>query len=421
MHDGTESTPTTDNADPAASSATLSGRPRSGLTAGEGFAADRVYRILTFSLSCTTVLLLGANLTAIGVQSAVVTLGLTIPAVLAVSLPSLTQLVIGFTAPRPWLARIWGVQALGMLAVWVGFGVVVPAGGIPLTMYLTWLGELTVIAGIASILTWPRAGAIWYGSTLSAVLVTVAVVCGEGQLHGTAVGAALRIIFYTLMFTFLAGALLRTSRVLDDTVDRAVAEARSMAERDATRASRRAIRMLVHDSIIVVLLAYADDLRSAAVRGKARTALEEIERSPEPLADDADLDSREVVRELQVLSAALDSQIRVEAAVSVDELFPSTVVGALVAATAEALRNSIRHAPADRTVTREVHVDVGSDRIEVTVLDDGRGFDPAAIPEVRLGVRNGILDRINDLDGGSAQVVSRIGHGTTVVIRWVRP
>jgi signal transduction histidine kinase len=56
----------------------------------------------------------------------------------------------------------------------------------------------------------------------------------------------------------------------------------------------------------------------------------------------------------------------------------------------------------------------------VTVQDDGRGFDPAAIPVERLGVRTSILDRMATV-GGSADVVSRPGAGTRIELAWGSP
>ena len=47
------------------------------------------------------------------------------------------------------------------------------------------------------------------------------------------------------------------------------------------------------------------------------------------------------------------------------------------------------------------------------VRDRGRGFDPAAVAEDRLGVRDSIVDRM-ERHGGTAEVRSTPGEGTEV-------
>ncbi len=49
------------------------------------------------------------------------------------------------------------------------------------------------------------------------------------------------------------------------------------------------------------------------------------------------------------------------------------------------------------------------------ITDQGAGFDMAAIPADRLGVRGSIVDRM-DAVGGSAQIWSTPGGGTSVVL-----
>ena len=49
------------------------------------------------------------------------------------------------------------------------------------------------------------------------------------------------------------------------------------------------------------------------------------------------------------------------------------------------------------------------------VVDEGRGFDPAAVPEDRLGLRASVQERLAVL-GGSVAVWSRPGRGTSVKI-----
>jgi signal transduction histidine kinase len=100
---------------------------------------------------------------------------------------------------------------------------------------------------------------------------------------------------------------------------------------------------------------------------------------------------------------------------------PPAVVTALVGATAEALENVRRHAGTGtaRLVLRRGPVstagEVGS--VEVTVADDGPGFDPAAVGPHRFGVAWSVHDRMQAV-GGRATVESAPGRGTVVRLRW---
>jgi signal transduction histidine kinase len=76
----------------------------------------------------------------------------------------------------------------------------------------------------------------------------------------------------------------------------------------------------------------------------------------------------------------------------------------------EALTNCVRHARA-----RSVKVSVrGLDRLEVSVIDDGVGFDPRNRRE-GLGLR-GIEERVKEL-GGTMAIAGAAGEGTTLTIQ----
>ena len=88
-------------------------------------------------------------------------------------------------------------------------------------------------------------------------------------------------------------------------------------------------------------------------------------------------------------------------------------VRALVQSVRAAFENVLRHS--GRNVA-ELEFIYGDEDLTVMVTDQGRGFDPAAVPEDRLGVRESIVRRMEAV-GGSAQVWSTPGSGTSVVLR----
>lgn len=75
----------------------------------------------------------------------------------------------------------------------------------------------------------------------------------------------------------------------------------------------------------------------------------------------------------------------------------------------EALANVRRHAAAAAV---DVTIERADDRILVRIRDDGKGFDPAGVPEDRFGLE-GIRQRCRLL-GGEPRITSAPGVGTTI-------
>lgn len=87
--------------------------------------------------------------------------------------------------------------------------------------------------------------------------------------------------------------------------------------------------------------------------------------------------------------------------------------GEFLRALGQALVNVRRHAG---VAEAEVVIGAGADDVSAMVVDAGRGFDPSPGGDGRLGVGMSILARMEAI-GGEAQVWSRTGSGTTIVLR----
>ena len=74
----------------------------------------------------------------------------------------------------------------------------------------------------------------------------------------------------------------------------------------------------------------------------------------------------------------------------------------------ESLANVLKHARASEV---DLNVVYGPDSVQVTVRDDGAGFDPSTAPD-GLGLSN-LEERTSEL-GGSFSITSAPGHGTAV-------
>jgi signal transduction histidine kinase len=85
----------------------------------------------------------------------------------------------------------------------------------------------------------------------------------------------------------------------------------------------------------------------------------------------------------------------------------------------EALLNVVKHADVDDAI---VSLQVDQDSVRAQVHDDGPGFDQRAVkPERGRHVGLGLLRERARLSGGSLEVVSGVGNGTTLTLTMPRP
>jgi signal transduction histidine kinase len=101
--------------------------------------------------------------------------------------------------------------------------------------------------------------------------------------------------------------------------------------------------------------------------------------------------------------------VAVESVVVGDRPFDDRV-GALVAATREAMVNAARHAGV-KTISLYAEAEPG--QLNVFVRDRGSGFDPSTLDGSRHGVKGSIIGRM-DRHGGEALIRSAPGEGTEV-------
>jgi signal transduction histidine kinase len=191
-------------------------------------------------------------------------------------------------------------------------------------------------------------------------------------------------------------------------------------ERDAERSARirteeRAdVATRVHDSVLQTLALiqrHADEPRRVA--SLARRQERELRGwlyADQPVGDD----TSSLLAALSAAAADVEELhgVRVEIA-SAGDAAPDS---ALVLAAREAMTNAAKFADVEEI---DVYAEVTDDDIAVFVRDRGVGFDPAAIPEGRHGVRESIEGRLARA-GGTAIVTSTPGAGTEVELRMPR-
>ena len=202
----------------------------------------------------------------------------------------------------------------------------------------------------------------------------------------------------------------------------ALAAERDRASGDARDAERAEDSAKVDDAIsqhLFALRMIAAGMRRADPGNQQARAIEHI--SEEALRDTqallielspVSLNGTRLAPALREICAAYHDRLGVTVDASLDDVtVPAPVEHALLRITQEALANAVRHGHASQLAVSMTHRD---GHFELTVRDDGSGFDAAATHPGR-GLTH-IRDRAAEL-GGTLRVDSASGRGTTITAR----
>ncbi|WP_062517648.1 sensor histidine kinase [Demequina gelatinilytica] len=185
-------------------------------------------------------------------------------------------------------------------------------------------------------------------------------------------------------------------------------------ERRVREFERAEIAAHLHDSVLQTLTlirAKADD--PAAVARLARAQERDLRAY---LYQDRRSTQESVATALGAAVAEVEDTHGVEVEVVTVGDAPTTPgLAAAVQAVREAVLNAARHGAAPYSV----YAEVTAAGLEVFVRDGGPGFDPAAVPSGRLGIRESIIHRV-ERHGGTAEVSSAPGSRTEVTITMPR-
>lgn len=181
-------------------------------------------------------------------------------------------------------------------------------------------------------------------------------------------------------------------------------------ERRVREFERAEIAAHLHDSVLQTLTlirAKADD--PAAVMRLARAQERDLRNY---LYQERRSTAASVAAALAEAIAEVEDRQGVEIElVTVGDAGTSQALHAAVRAVAEAATNAARHA----TGPYSVYAEVTPRSFEAFVRDGGPGFDPGAIPEGRLGIRESIVGRVERF-GGTATIASSPGGRTEVAV-----
>ncbi|MEV7621337.1 ATP-binding protein [Microbacterium sp. NPDC089321] len=233
---------------------------------------------------------------------------------------------------------------------------------------------------------------------------------------------------FDVTFTIILGSVIISLAWMFRQVAAGVDEARaqavegyaSAAAASAAEEERVAMSALMHDSVLAALIAAEraggerERALAVAMAREALTRLANTEASIAQEGSDAPVSRAQIVAELRRTLSEQGVDAVVEERGSAEAEVPGKVARAIVLAARQAIGNALTHAGG-----RGLHIlaeSPSADRLSITVIDSGPGFDPDAIGEDRLGIRASIIARMAAVAGASR--IDSDAEGTTVVLSW---
>ena len=287
-----------------------------------------------------------------------------------------------------------------------------------------WLYFICTVATTAAVVAAPAPFATGHTIVVPTIYGVVRLLpAGGGAVPLLAVLDAMYAVILGVVVLIIITMLRQAAEAVDSAQEAALQRYDLAARQHATESERVKIDALVHDSVLTTLLSAAAAESPEEQSLAARMARDAIQRLDEAGATGPrSLDRVGLPVLVRRLRAALTTfsapfTVRVVNAGGVE--LPVEAVEALYSAAVQAMVNSMQHADEPgRSTRRELRIrGVRAGGCVIEIADNGSGFDRERVPVERLGLRVSIEERMANA-GGSALILTRPGHGTTVSIAW---
>ncbi|NUR82952.1 MAG: ATP-binding protein [Nonomuraea sp.] len=276
----------------------------------------------------------------------------------------------------------------------------------------SWLGGLVTMTIVVAGVTWRPRTALPVGLLVAgAYLVGVRLAVPSQDVAGTLGIHLVQLLAIVALMTLLRRSAASADAFLKESARAGIALlVERLRREDELRQVASIHETALHTLTMVGLGTY--DEPSPTLRSQVREDLAALEKLRDrPRAESAPIALDALLDEVAGRVPGLDVRTRLT-----PETVPGDVAEHFARAVTEALANVARHAgvaEADLVCGRR------DGRVHVEVADAGRGFDQDRLPPDRFGVRGSILDTMNALRGGGAEISS--GAGGTRVSLWWRP
>jgi signal transduction histidine kinase len=287
-----------------------------------------------------------------------------------------------------------------------------------------WLYYLCAVATTAAVIALQPLWAGAYTLIVPAVYAAIRLMPAGGEAGPLlAVLDAMYAVVLGVVTLAIITMLRQAAEAVDSAQEAALQRYDLAARQHATESERVKIDALVHDSVLTTLLSAAAATTPEEQTLAARMARDAVMRLDEAGASGPRALDRVglpvLVRRLRAALTTFSTPFTVRVVNAGGVELPVEAVEALYTAAVQAMVNSLQHADEPgRRARRELRIrGVRAGGCVIEIADNGVGFDPARVPAERLGLRVSIAERMADA-GGTAEISSRIGHGTTVTIAW---
>lgn len=287
-----------------------------------------------------------------------------------------------------------------------------------------WLYYICTVATTAAVVALPAPMATGYTIIVPATYGIIRLLpAGGGAVPLLAVLDAMYAVILGVVVLIIVTMLRQAAEAVDGAQEAALQRYDLAARQHATESERVKVDALVHDSVLTTLLSAAAAESPAERALAARMAVDAVKRLNEAGASGPRALERVglpvLVRRLRAALTTFSAPFTVRVVNAGGVELPVEAVDALYSAAVQAMVNSMQHADEPgRPTRRELRIrGVRAGGCVIEIADNGVGFDRADVPVERLGLRVSIEERMANA-GGSAEIVSYAGHGTTVTVAW---
>ncbi|MCC6495619.1 MAG: hypothetical protein IT193_05110 [Propionibacteriaceae bacterium] len=351
-------------------------------------------------------------------------------------------------------AALAATDQVAYLAPWwmlvVGGGIVLASIGMMVASFVGWqlrsfaLSYVTVVT--FGLITWPAAwpsdvvatSSPWLWMCLGVAAICLAVTTGTGW--GFAYAIASGLLFAAVRMTpsgqnasllgafqdmivlvmnasvviVALGVVSNAFKQLDEAEAASRKEATDAAIEEALLDERHRLDGIVHDEVMTTLVAAAHNPNDSHVSQQAQRAVERLAEAEAPTEARLPVTGDQLTWLVTDVVGALVPQARFTS--QVEELaVPQPVASTIGMVVREVALNVAKHSGAENVEVHLTSPEPGA--LAISVIDDGVGFVPAAVPKRRLGLQVSVVYRMWAI-GGKAEILSSPGKGTVVNLSW---
>jgi len=273
------------------------------------------------------------------------------------------------------------------------------------------LGVASICLAVTMGTAWGLGYAIVAGILFAVIRMTPS---GQGAPLLGAVQDMIVLVMNAAVVIVALGVVGNSFKDLDEIEENSRREATAAAIEDALLEERHRLDGIVHDEVMTTLVSAANHPDDQSVAQQAQRAVERLAQAEAPTEARLPVTGDQLTWLVSDVVSTLVPQSRFISQLE-DILVPQPVASTLGMVVREVALNVAKHAQAEKvevSLTSPAH-----GAVEITIADDGIGFDPDLVPKRRLGLQVSVVYRMWAI-GGHAEIRSAPGEGTVVTLTW---